>query len=59
MKSKITLRIENPLFDFVNIPTYNHGQSICRLFHVLAQFPFTTSDRKWMFELLHECCQTT
>ena len=37
-------------FDFVLthlmplVPFYNLGQSICRLFHVIAQFVFTTSE---------------
>ena len=24
---------------------YNHGKMFCRLFHILAEFPFTTSER--------------
>ena len=41
--------------------SYNLGQNICRLFHILAQFLVITSEtgldfitRKWMFELPHE-----
>ena len=45
----------------LNKQSYNLRQNICRLFHVLAQFFFTTSEtgldfitRNWMLELPHD-----
>ena len=44
MKSPINMSVKAIISK--NLPTNNHGKNICRLFHILEEFPFNASERE-------------